>query len=98
MDKTEPCMIPPVGWHCTRPAGHPGPCAAVVDGGHNDKILKHFEYSHLPEHLQLISRPFQGLAHHLQRTLAPGPERSVALRKLLEAKDAAVRAKVHPGG
>jgi hypothetical protein len=28
----------------------------------------------------------------------PGPERSVALRKLLEAKDAAVRAKLNPGG
>ena len=28
----------------------------------------------------------------------PSPERTVALRKLLEAKDAAVRAKLHPGG
>jgi len=27
-----------------------------------------------------------------------GPERTVMFRKLLEAKDAAVRAKLHPGG
>lgn len=32
------------------------------------------------------------------RGLGPRPERTEALRKLLEAKDAAVRAKVHPGG
>jgi hypothetical protein len=23
------CAVPPAGWHCTRPAGHDGPCAAV---------------------------------------------------------------------
>ena len=26
---TNPCMIPPEGWICTRIAGHEGPCAAV---------------------------------------------------------------------
>ncbi len=31
-------------------------------------------------------------------TIDAGPERTVALRKLLEAKDAAVRAKLNPGG
>lgn len=30
--------------------------------------------------------------------IKPGPERTVALRKLLEAKDAAVRARLSPGG
>lgn len=64
----------------------------------NEKILKHFTYTHLPPHLAEVSKPFHDLAHHLQATLAAGPERSVAMRKLLEAKDAAVRAMVHPGG
>ena len=31
-------------------------------------------------------------------TIEPGPERTVGLRKLLEAKDAIVRGKLHPGG
>ncbi len=25
------CREPPEGWVCRRPAGHPGPCAAVED-------------------------------------------------------------------
>lgn len=24
-----PCALPPPGWHCTRGAGHDGPCAAL---------------------------------------------------------------------
>jgi hypothetical protein len=35
---------------------------------------------------------FCGLAEHVVETLPRNPERTVALRKLLEAKDAAVRA------
>lgn len=64
--------------------------------GHS--MLKWFEYSHLPDLLQAVSSPFHDLAHHLCTTIEPGPELDVALRKLLEAKDAAVRAKLHPGG
>lgn len=63
-----------------------------------DRMLKWFEWSHLPKHLQDVSLPFMGLAKIIVEGLAPGPERTVALRKLLEAKDAAVRAKVKPGG
>lgn len=55
-------------------------------------ILKFFEFAHLPERLQKISEPFGTLAVKLAEELPPGPEVSVALRKLLEAKDAAVRA------
>lgn len=55
-------------------------------------IMRYFQYSHLPQHLQAVSRPFGELAEHLESTLADGPEKSVALRKLLESKDAAVRA------
>jgi len=51
----------------------------------------------LPENLQEISKPFGELAQSINDTIEPGPERTVALRKLLEGKDAAVRAKLHPG-
>ena len=63
-----------------------------------DRMLKWFEYEHLPEHLQTVSAPFGLLARQLCHDVEPGPERTVALRKLLEAKDAAVRAKLNPGG
>lgn len=56
--------------------------------------MQFFAYSHLPEHLQAVSRPFGDLAQVIFETLPRNPERSVALRKLLEAKDAAVRAKL----
>lgn len=62
-----------------------------------ERMLKWFEYKHLPEHLQDASKPFCELAERLVSTAAPGPERTVALRKLLEAKDAAVRATLNPG-
>lgn len=50
-----------------------------------------FAYSHLPEHLQVLSRPFGEMAHLLLSKLHNGPELSAALRKLVEAKDCAVR-------
>jgi hypothetical protein len=58
-----------------------------------DAILKYFEYSHLPHHLQLVSEPFFQLASNLLHNVNVTDERelAVALRKLLEAKDAAVR-------
>ncbi len=55
-------------------------------------IMRYFEYSHLPNNLQHVSRPFHVLAWVIERDLKSGPEKSVALRKLLESKDAAVRA------
>ena len=57
-----------------------------------EPILRFFRYEHLPAHLQAQSLPFHQLAHLLVATLPRNPERTVALRKLLEAKDAAVRA------
>lgn len=59
-----------------------------------DPILQFFTFEHLPKHLQGISQPFCQLAHDLVFKLPRNPERSVALRRLLEAKDAAVRAKL----
>ena len=56
------------------------------------ELLQFFEYVHLPEHLQVISRPFGELAQLMGATLPTNPEKMTALRKLLEAKDCAVRA------
>lgn len=62
-----------------------------------DPILQFFSSSHLPPDLQPISETFGNVADWLVATLPPNPERTVALRKLLEAKDAAVRAKIYQG-
>lgn len=58
-----------------------------------EHIIQFFKFDHLPPHLAEVSRPFCELAHGLL-ALPRNPERTVALRKLLEAKDAAVRALV----
>lgn len=60
----------------------------------HDYLLQFFEYNHLPEHLQVVSAGFYSMAHEIVRELPSNPERTVALRKLLEAKDCAVRAKL----
>lgn len=57
-----------------------------------DPIMQYFTYKHLPPNLQDVSRSFCELAEEIVRVLPRNPERTVALRKLLEAKDAAVRA------
>lgn len=58
----------------------------------DDDILNYFSYAHLPEKLQSVSKLFWAMSRDIAATITCGPERSVALRKLLEAKDAAVRA------
>ena len=56
-------------------------------------VLKFFKYDHLTPALQEISRPFAELANQVaERGKEGNPETTVCLRKLLEAKDAAVRA------
>jgi hypothetical protein len=59
-----------------------------------EHILQFFEYKHLHAHLAEVSRLFHDLAHAIVVDLPRNPERTVALRKLLESKDAAVRARV----
>jgi hypothetical protein len=59
-----------------------------------EPILQFFAHEHLHADLRAISRPFGELAQLLVDELPRNPERSVALRKLLEAKDAAVRARL----
>lgn len=58
-----------------------------------EPIMQFFQYGHLPEQLQKVSKPFAELASFIH-SLPRNPERTVALRKLLEAKDAAVRANI----
>lgn len=73
-----------------------------------EHIMQFFAYAHLPPNLQAVSKPFCELAKAIVGEvpwpetaittasgtpgIARNPERTVALRKLLEAKDAAVRA------
>lgn len=60
-----------------------------------EPILQFFAFQHLPDHLQEVSRVFWSTAQVVVQTLPRNPERTVALRKLLEAKDAAVRARLY---
>lgn len=55
-------------------------------------ILKFFLFKHLPEKLQVISKPFCELAIEIEGTVPDSAEKSAGLRKLLEAKDCIVRA------
>jgi hypothetical protein len=61
-----------------------------------EAILTYFAYQHLPASLAEVSKPFHDLAHSVAGNL-DGPEATVCLRKLLEAKDCAVRAALPPG-
>lgn len=57
----------------------------------DEPMLKYFKFDHLPEFLRAISYQFAELACEVVRELPKNAERTVALRKLLEAKDCAVR-------
>ena len=57
-DADSECDIPPLGWRCTRPAGHDGPCAAVaapedielVERGMQRRRLQHRRLDCAPDH------------------------------------------------
>lgn len=55
-------------------------------------LLRYFEFLHLPIKLQHVSRHFYTLAETVMNTLPESAEKTACLRKLLEAKDCAVRA------
>lgn len=57
-----------------------------------DTIMQYFSFQHLPYELAAVSRPFVEMARNIVQSIPRNAERTVALRKLLEAKDAAVRA------
>ena len=60
-----------------------------------DRMLQFFRVDHLPGPLRDASAPFCELARKVVAEYPSNPERTVALRKLLEAKDAAVRSLVY---
>lgn len=71
---------------------HPAPLEFTTDELAADPILRFFHYAHLPAALQATSRMFCETARFVTRKAPRSAERTVSLRKLLEAKDAAVRA------
>ena len=60
-----------------------------------DRMMQFFAYSHLPPHLQEISKPFGELAEQIVSTLPANAARGAGLRKLLEAKDCIVRSRLY---
>lgn len=60
----------------------------------HDPIMQYFSYAHLPPNLQEVSKVFSDVANWVLLGSDYNPERVEALRKLLEAKDCAVRAKI----
>lgn len=60
----------------------------------NDRILPFFRFKHLPGRLRAVSERFAAMACEIVGNLPRNAERTVALRKLLESKDAAVRAQL----
>ncbi len=66
--------------------------SVTVTGPELEFLSQYFSYEHLPERLQVVSKPFCELAETMLTLLPRNPERTVMLRKLLESKDCAVRA------
>ena len=64
----------------------------ITCDAYNNDIMKYFEYSHLPEKLQRISKPICDIAKIYDGKYSNSQEKSAGLRKLLEAKDCFVRA------
>jgi hypothetical protein len=59
-----------------------------------EPMLQFFGFAHLKPELQATSKMFHDLALRMVIDLPRNPERSAGLRKLMEAKDCAVRAKL----
>ncbi len=63
--------------------------------GEDEPMLQFFAYAHLREDLQQTSAMFSDVAKWMVDALPSNPERTMALRKLMEAKDCAVRASIY---
>jgi len=64
---------------------------ASVSASPSERMLRFFEFEHLPTHLQPVSAAVWDLACKMKAMLPDGPEKTAGLRKLLEAKDCFVR-------
>jgi hypothetical protein len=62
------------------------------DGGTGDRMMKWLSVGHLPEELKSVVYAYRSLGELICNSIPAGPERTVALRKLVESKDCAVRA------
>lgn len=71
---------------------------STVRGAEPVTIMRWFHHEHLPPDLAEVSEWFSELAAKIVRDLPDGAERATALRHLLHAKDAAVRAAVERRG
>ena len=61
-----------------------------------NEIVQFFGYTHLPQHLRVISEPCCQLATSMRAELPTNHELIAGMRKLLEAKDCFVRARLAP--
>jgi len=59
------------------------------------RLLQFFECDHLPYNLKEVATHFKVMAYTLCQNLPHNAESTVALRKLLEAKDCAVRSLIY---
>lgn len=62
-----------------------------------NRLVRWFHSHHLPAHLQDVVRTLHGTALVMDDLLPDGPEKTAGLRKLLEAKDCFVRARIEGG-
>jgi hypothetical protein len=91
----------PGGWRSLLPPKPPGAAPAAFSFPRkrfmpNPLIMQFFEFNHLPDHLpdhlNEVSKPIGEMALHFDIHLPDSAEKTVGLRKLLEAKDCFVRA------
>jgi hypothetical protein len=64
----------------------------MTTGEEGTYLMQFFHYEQLPATLQEVKKPFCELARHIEATLPNNPQKTAALRKLLESMDCAVRA------
>jgi hypothetical protein len=57
-------------------------------------VDQYFSYKHLPENLQVVIKAVSELQQLMEELLPDGAEKSTGMRKLLEAKDCFVRARL----
>lgn len=99
-------IVCPADWIITGVNGEHYPCKPDIfektyeplpSGKHQQSksdILKYFTYAHLPDALKEVSKPLSEIANMLDESLPDCAEKSAGLRKLLEAKDCFVRARM----
>jgi hypothetical protein len=58
-------------------------------------VARFLDSSHLRTDLKLVVEPFEKLAADILKGIPSSPELTKAMQKLVEAKDQAVRAKLH---